>query len=444
MELKWSYTPYMPYRMRWQRNIYIHTLRPKKCGFYAEWKDDKEDCKKYNVIYGKKDSESREKISVSGNSVTVTGLEDITDYEFYIESEDGVKSGTRLVKTGEPIGNVITYLHPDDEYVAYQGRYLGSPSLIRLKSGKLLASFDYFKTSAPMCMTSVFASCDDGETWEWQCDVMPAEWSAMFTHNDRLYMFAISREYGDILIGESKDEGKTWESPAVLERGPGNGMSGFHRGPTRPTVYEGRIWIAVENGSWSDGGFADCVISAPENSDLTDASNWTLSEPKELDLSWRNGGKAPLIEGNTFAGDGSLNILYRCAKNTGIILKADVMHPEKQLEFSQVVKMPCGHTKFEIQNGGDGYWYAAGNDLYGNTEKEPRNVLSFYRSKDCISWEKIKDIVDRSDLDMAYNGFQYPSFIIENGNVTLMSRTAFNGAHTFHDSNMMTIHKFKV
>ena len=40
-------------------------------------------------------------------------------------------------------------------------------------------------------------------------------------------------------------------------------------------------------------------------------------------------------------------------------------------------------------------------------------------------------------------GFQYVSFEFDGGDIIYQSRTAFNGAHNFHDSNYATFHRIK-
>ncbi|MCQ2770615.1 MAG: exo-alpha-sialidase, partial [Clostridia bacterium] len=290
-------------------------------------------------------------------------------------------------------------------------------------------------SGSPMCITSIFQSVDNAKTWTYLCDLMPCEWSYMFTIENRLYMFGLSREYGDILISESKDEGKTWLNPTVIERGLGSGSSGFHRAPCKHLIHNGRIWLTVENGSWSDNGFAQCLISASIDDDLLDSNSWTITEPALF--------KNSLIEGTPFVGDDqNMYVMYRCGINRGYILKANASRPQDKLELSSVINIPFGHSKFELIKNSDGIFYAIGNEAINN--KGTRHVLSLYKSSNCKEWEKVKTLIDYSNLDEELCGFQYPSCIIVNNKLTIMTRTSYNGAHTFHDSNMMLIYKFEI
>ncbi|MBO4217673.1 MAG: exo-alpha-sialidase [Clostridia bacterium] len=444
-KLTWSHRPYIQFRYRGEDRPFICAIRPKKGGFSFDYFDSgaksETGC---SLRLRRRFSGGWEATAVSGGTADVSGLCDYAEYEFYLVSDDGRQSDVRLVRTGEPIGTVVNYIHPNDGAFAFSGQYYCSPSLLRLKSGRLLASYDVFKGSAPQCLNVIFASDDDGKTWKYLCDLFPSFWGKLFTVNGRLYMLSVAHEYGDLMIGESEDEGLTWKAPTVIEYGPGHGKSGFHRAPCVYAVAAGRIWFAVENGSWNDGGFTDCLVSAPVDCDLLDAESWTFTKPLPFDGNWLCGGRAQVIEGNPFVGnDGELYVLYRNKENVGMLMRADKNDPEKQLEFVKTVALPFAHTKFDIHRGGDGYFYAAGNECDGDG-LAARNVLSFFRSDDGVSYERIMKIIDCADHDKKYTGFQYPSFIVEDSTVSLLSRTAYNGAANFHDSNMITFHRFTI
>lgn len=444
-KLTWSHRPYIQFRYRGEDRPFICAIRPTERGFSFDHFDrgTGKDTG-YTLRLRRRFSGEWEDYPVEGSTVTVNGLCDYSEYEFYLLSSDGRQSDVRLVRTGKPIGPVVNYIHPNDAAFAFSGQYYCSPSLLRLPSGRLLASYDVFKGSAPQCLNVIFASDDDGVTWKYLCDLFPSFWGKLFLLNGRLYMLSVAHEYGDLMIGESEDEGLTWKAPTVIEYGPGHGKSGFHRAPCVYAVAAGRIWFAVENGSWNDGGFTDCLVSAPVDSDLLDAESWTFTKPLPFDENWLGGGRAQVIEGNPFvAPDGELYVLYRNKENVSMLMRADKNDPGKQLEFIKTVALPFAHTKFDIHKGEDGYYYAAGNEC-NRSGGAARNVLSFYRSKDGVNYDRIKRIIDCEDFDQKYTGFQYPSFIIEGNTVSLLSRTAYNGAANFHDSNMITFHRFEI
>ncbi|PIY36264.1 MAG: hypothetical protein COZ06_36460, partial [Armatimonadetes bacterium CG_4_10_14_3_um_filter_66_18] len=76
----------------------------------------------------------------------------------------------------------IKYQHPATK------TYLGSPSLVRLANGDLLATHDYFGPGCPRNheaeehLTSVYRSSDDGATWTNVTHVANAYWSTLFLH----------------------------------------------------------------------------------------------------------------------------------------------------------------------------------------------------------------------------------------------------------------------
>ena len=85
---------------------------------------------------------------LTGNTVSVCGLSADTDYELYIVRTDdsAACSETRLVRVGFVPGKVINYLHPDDTAYSFSGTSLDSPSLVKLTSGRLIASMGVHKS----------------------------------------------------------------------------------------------------------------------------------------------------------------------------------------------------------------------------------------------------------------------------------------------------------
>ena len=66
--------------------------------------------------------------------------------------------------------------------------YLGSPSIVRLADGALLATHDYFGKGCPLNheheehLTSVYRSDNNGESWDNVTHVANAFWSSLFTY----------------------------------------------------------------------------------------------------------------------------------------------------------------------------------------------------------------------------------------------------------------------
>nr|MCR4574896.1 exo-alpha-sialidase [Lentisphaeria bacterium] len=65
------------------------------------------------------------------------------------------------------------------------------------------------------------------------------------------------------------------------------------------------------------------------------------------------------------------------------------------------------------------------------------------------NWRRVKDVLkDESGLPPQYSckltGFQYPAWQFDgDDDIILLSRTSYRGAHTFHDANRLTFHRFE-
>ncbi|MBQ8186708.1 MAG: fibronectin type III domain-containing protein, partial [Clostridia bacterium] len=230
-ETKWSYSPYTPPLFD-AGDIYICRIAPGKTSAVIEWLGDENAA--YTVHWTKRGENGWRDTSVTGTSVTLTDLEDETEYEVQVACGTE-KSRVRHVKTGFVPGDaVINYLHPEDGAYKFSGQYLCSPSMVRHPDGHLLASMDVFKGAAPQNLTLIFRSDDDGATWKYVCELFPCFWGRMFIHKGELYMLSCSTEYGDLLIGKSTDGGKTFSKPVCLLRGTGNQKEkGIHKNPQK-------------------------------------------------------------------------------------------------------------------------------------------------------------------------------------------------------------------
>ena len=65
------------------------------------------------------------------------------------------------------------------------------------------------------------------------------------------------------------------------------------------------------------------------------------------------------------------------------------------------------------------------------------------RSKELKEWQVVTDIMDYRGVDDEHIGFQYVDFEIEGEDILFLCRTAFNGAHNYHDANYQTFHRIK-
>lgn len=425
----WNYDRFLTYdKMTELKKPYICRIVPSASDVCVEIKNPTGS----DILYLKERYGSKTVSKKMLNGVCVIeGLDVRNEYTVYVENQYG-KSDERLLLADDVIGSVVNYLHPDDRIYCFSGNYLCSPSIVRLGDDSLLCSMDVYRETASQNLTLIFKSVDNGKTWRHLTELMPCFWGKMFCVNNVLYMLSVSTEYGDLQIGSSLDGGKTWSAPSVIARGGGINGFGWHRGACCFIRDNGKIYTSVEY--WFP--YANMILYADENSDLTDPDSWTITEHfvHEIDYFRK---RTWYIEGNVVkspAGD-ILNIV-RYKENEAVMLRLN--HEKNTLEYVKNIKMPVAHSKFEIIRHSDGKYYVAGNKAPG------RNVLSLYVSEDLEDWKFVKDIVNCSDMDINKIGFQYPSVLIEGDEFLIASRTAYNGADNFHDSNYITFHTVTV
>lgn len=418
---------------------YISRISPSLGQVEFEWFDllnqDNDECTVY-YSYNTMDFES---FSANGKTV-IFSTKPSRDVSFYIETKDGRKSEIRLVNTGGFPGKVINYLHPADKQYKHFGRFLASPSLVRLQNGDLLASMDVFALGQAMNRTMIFRSRDDGEKWEYVTDVYPAFWGTLFLNNDNVYLVCTSGEYGDMQILESCDNGESWHG-IVLDRGVGVALVGYHRAPTPVVRHNGRIWISMEYGSWDIGKFMPMVWSIDEKDDLMVASNWKRSKMFDSTQSLEgvdDNRRGVMIEGNlVLDNEGRLLNILRHSKEKAVVLLVDDKDPEGELKYICALNAEIAFSKFYIQKHNDVY-YAVGN-------RSPyRNEILLCTSENCLDWTCSKVLLDYSEQPAASFGIQYPYYFIEGDTIYLALRTAACGAENYHNSNAITFHKFKI
>lgn len=450
----WSYSPYKPMFFD-NEGIYICRVAPGKNNIHFEWLTDGSVT---DVYFRKRDTGDFKKIGSSANGCfDIENLEEKCDYEFYVCS-NGKQSRIRLARTGESVGTVVNYLHPDDEAYSFSGRYLCSPSFVKFENGVLLASMDLYASAHPQNLTLIFRSDDNGETWHYVSELHPCFWGKLFIHKNELYMLSCSTEYGDLLIGKSTDMGKTFTEPVVLMRGTNgkNGDVGVHKTPEPVMYFNGRIWNTVEWGSWGRGYHAVMVMSAPEDSDLTNPDSWSFSEPVKYNPQWEGlpkGDSTGNIEGTLVQLGGELyNIMrYDMSKmekpdNYGKIVayKVDTDNPENPMKYSHCIDFPANHSKFQIEyDPVSKKFYSVATRILSSEQPFARNLLSLLISDDCEHWEVKADLLDFRNEDPQKIGFQYVDFMIDGDDLIYLCRTAINGAHNFHDANYSTFHRVR-
>ena len=352
--------------------------------------------------------------------------------------------------------------------------YLGSPSLVRLPDGALLATHDYFGPGCPRNheneehLTSVYRSKDDGRTWQNLTHVASAFWSTLFVHRGQVYLLGASAQYGSIVIRRSTDGGCTWTHPAdagsglLFPGGPYHDPPNYHCAPVPVLESGGRLYRAFEDNDplhWPRG-FRSCVISADVDADLLRASNWRMSNKLVYDQNtdppaFGGGDRAGWLEGNVVEGpDGQLWNVLR-VNSDPVLNKAAMVkildHGARQAfdPDADFIDFPGGLSKFTIRRDpDDGRYWTLANDMCDGERPIRRNRLSLFSSHDLRAWERKKVLMDdlyenSPEESMRRTGFQYVDWHFDGDDIIYLVRTAFIGAHNFHDANRITFAKME-
>ena len=442
----WQYRPFIPEsRADEKGKPYICRLAPFETGTEVEVLGEGA----HTLYIRAKDSqEPWREIAMAGETAVIGGLLPDTDYE--------LRAGygrLRYVRTGFYPDRMVNYVHPQDDVYAFSGRYPSSPALVRVPSGALIAGMDLYDRGTPQNLTLLFRSEDNGVTWRYLCDLFPAYWGSLFMHRGVLYLLGTDTENGHVLIGASYDEGFTWTRPSMLfVGGCGKFSCGWQRQPMPVITHNGKIVTSVDYGSWhSPTQYGIATMFAPEDADLLDPASWTISGITYYDPNWPGtpaGGPVTLLEGSVYpAADGKLvNLLRVEMKNASpsfgkaCLLELDPDNLGAAPQFLKIIDMPTGANSrtHVLKDPVGGKYWGIGNLVTDPETPRMRNVLALTVSGDGYNWRVAKILLDYRHLDPRQVGFQYTSFIFDGEDILYLSRTAFNGANSFHDGNCQT------
>ncbi len=384
----------------------------------------------------------------------ISGLENRVDYELSLIGNSGVAGLVRPFRCGEYPGIVVNYIHPKDKTYFPSGMYPASPSIIETATKRLYVSHDIFCFDMAQNQTKIFCSDDSGDTWNVHSSVEGCLWGKLFIYQDIIYLLGNMHEYGDLVLYELVETSHTWRKACTILKGGNKYTGGPHKAPMPIVKHKGRIWTAVEYGSWHLGGHACGVISA--SGDITIKENWIVSEFTDYDPSWPgtpDGESTGCIEGNIIVRpDGSIIDFLRfgidrCNPNYGRALYLTIDHdnPKSAPQFGGVVDFQGNHTKFCIYYdiSTDKYWTIVNKADHNKPRR--RNELILMSSSDVENWTIEKTLLDYEHTGWYENyekaGFQYVDFLFRGDFIYFVSRTAINGARNYHDSNCITFHK---
>jgi len=406
-----------------------------------------------------KDYEIRVRVYPGGRPGPANRAADPTGQDTWAGVAPLAESAVRMVRPGPVPGVVVNYIHPEDYTYNSSGRSTASPSIARLPDGAYVASHDIYWQRHGQNRTLLFISRDGGATWRFLSELCPCFWGKLFVHRGRLYMLATETEYGALIIRGSDDGGMTWTEPATILPGGSHEAGGPHKAPVPVVEHEGRLWTAVEHGSWLRGAHDAGVVSAPVDADLLDPKSWSVTPFLPYDPAWpgtiRGGDKPGVLEGNIVATPSGELVNFLRYNTVGgvpdygkaVVLNVNAKDPTAPLTFRQVVDFPGNMSKFTIYFDPVSKYYWSLVNRVTTPNVRQRNILSLVRSPDLVTWEVIEDILNYEENgwpeDNTKVGFQYVDWMFEGEDIVALSRTAINGAWNYHNANHITFHRIQ-
>ncbi|MHC4405743.1 MAG: sialidase family protein [Planctomycetota bacterium] len=342
----------------------------------------------------------------------------------------------------EPPGVVI------DRSPDFARVYVGCPSIAVLSNGAYVASHSWFGPGTTNDRTAVFGSTERGETWKPLAEIDGQWWSTLFAHRGALYIMGVSGRYGSAVIRRSTDGGVSWTTPKDGSTGLLLDDVRYHTAPVPVVLHRGRIWRAMEDaeagGGWGRH-FRAFVLSAPADSDLLDAANWTATNRLHLDAAWITSETPGWLEGNVVpAPDGGLVNVLRVNDDRGDTAAiASIAADGETLSFraeADFIDFPGGRAKFTIRYDpvSQRYWSLV------NKQRDPpayRNVLALTSSADLRHWKVASIVLRHAERD--HHAWQYVDWQFDGDDLVAVSRTAWDGSHSAHDANYFTFHRVK-
>ena len=352
--------------------------------------------------------------------------------------------------------------------------YMHDPGMTLLPSGALLAAAPRWTTAAAGDVNGtgfevrVMRSGDGGQTWAEVASFADTSDATPFVVDGRLYMFLQRRQFENVSLAASDDEGQTWTARTVLFSGS------FWNCSTAMVRSGARLYWAVQ----SDGYAGSVrVLVADTTGDLLDPARWSISAPAAHPPT-----PPPLVvpvvagaatiadwwlEPNVVEVAGTIHVFLRTVlanqSTAGVAMMCTLVDDRSdpsglRLEFTRYCAVPGGQNKCFLLADGALYWMlsnlpadsqeavlrpeldtlrAAGRYL-GSGGNDRRFLMLSY-SLDALDWFPA-GCVARAGL--LRQSFMYPSAVIDGDDLLVLSRTSVDGP-TQHNADLVTFHRVR-
>ncbi len=321
---------------------------------------------------------------------------------------------------------------------------LYSPSIaIDEKDGQkiLYASWEscQFKSGKELSANMVVAvSYDNGVTWKEIAEVEDVKQASLYVLDHTVYVFGCNESGSNNWYGiVARLNHDTMEFDTVRIEVNASGA------PGAVVVNKGRIYRA----------YSGYVISAPTDSDLMDAANWTITSPRATT------GEPSL----TIGPDGEVYMLIRMSDASdpdGYAKILKVSEDGKKLsEVSSINGVPCFNSKVRLGTAWSFFniRYDAATQKYysliskhtvATAPKYQRTVLVLVCSDDLINWTEVGSVlVEREMLNEVYaanaHGYQYVDFVMDGEDIVMIVREATGETNWFHDGKYATLYRIR-
>lgn len=348
--------------------------------------------------------------------------------------------------------------------------YAGSPSITMLPSGRLLASYEWFrpkphKENIPD-QTEVVVSDDGGKTWRRTAST-DFIWATIWAYGHTAYFIGNRRKSRDIIIARSDDGGETWSDDIMLFKGR------YHCAPTPAHIHDGYVYRAFETCEGPRNEWKSLVVAGDLSRDLLNPAAWRMSNmlsfPGIPDVLSQRRYPASLedrvpedswLEGNVITVDGELRVMLRTiidGHTTSSLASVCGLEDDGKVmdyRFVQYHPMPGAQCKFHIV-------YDAPSGLFWTTvtlsvnpwqDREPlrrigfsgppgneRRILMLMYSLDALNWFHAGCVAMSRRLT---ESFSYASQLVHGDDLLVVARTSQGGKNQ-HDTNLITLHRVK-